>query len=86
MKLNREEKFILSLVILVVLSLFIIKRVNLFIEQEVETAYEAGYTASLDDTKHMLNIIETFELYGEEQILIQFQDGETHLYTSPKAN
>lgn len=86
-KLNKEEKFILSIVIIVVMAMGYILNANqkLQTEEAVETSYEAGYSACLEDTKNLLTVVETYEDEKGVHITLEYQDGERHEYLSPAA-
>lgn len=86
---NKEEKFIINLVIITAIALAIIlparEKVNHQLDEAADSGYEAGYQVGMEEAKNNLVIYETYEIDGDTYITIEFPDGSLHEYVSPKA-
>jgi len=81
---KKELKWVLTMAIIVIVFI-LIRGVFLRHEEEsVETAYEAGYSAAMEDVVNMSSIIETWEEDGNTHIAIELPDGNIHEFISPK--
>ena len=85
MKLNKEEKFILTLAIIVMAFLFIRGAFLCHEEEQVEMALEAGYQSAIEDVINDTKVISTYEVDGDCYIILELPDGNEHLFVSPKA-
>ena len=84
-RLNREEKFILTMAIVVIAFLFVRHMFLMNTEEQVESAYEAGYSSAMEDVVSMSTIVETYEQDGDCHVLFELPDGNIHEWVSPAA-
>lgn len=88
MKLNKEEKWIATIAVLVVMALAIIiparNNVAHQLDEAADSGYEAGYNVGFNEAKNF-TVVETFELDDNTHIIVEFSDGEMQEYISPKA-
>ena len=84
-KLNKEEKFIISIVIIVMAFLFIREQFLKHEGEQVEMAYEAGYQSAIEDVINNTKVSSTYEKDDNCYIILELPDGNEHIFVSPAA-
>jgi len=82
---KKELKWVLTMAIIVIVFILIRGAFLRHEEEAVESAYEAGYSAAMEDVVNMSSIIETREVDGDCYITVELPNGATHIWVSPAA-